>query len=1512
MKRLLVLFLFLASISTYSQKEANFWYFGNNAALDFNSGTPVPVNNSQLNTTEGCSSFSNSKGELLFYVGAPSPNARNLTIWNRDNVPMPFSDVTSGGQTLKGDSSSSQSALTVPAPKKDDIYYLFTVGATVSGGGERGFWYYTVDMTQDGSFGDITQGPIELHDPTLKGQWSEKVTAVRADACNTFWVISFAMNGTFFAYRVDENGVDTNNPVVSSINGLFTSDPRGYLKVSPDGTKLALANMSSGAFLFDFNDVTGRVSNYNNATTPQQINTNGENAYGVEFSTSSRRMYISTGEWGGDTENLFQYDVTQTTLADVNNSRYTVHSYFNTRGALQLGPDSKIYWTSDQSQNISVINNPEELGAACNYSHRSVSLGGAIASQGLPPFLSSLLLPIEITDNATGTILNNQTIQSCEGESLTVVPEAVTAQAGSTITYEWFLDNNTTPIATSINLNIPNLTTSNAGDYRLKVSLTDVCGNTTTLEGIFTLEVYKATNATPASNIFFCDVTNNGFNNFDLQADKTPEILGTNSAADFDVVYYLTQADADANNTANALPNPYTNPTAFSNQTIYARMHNKTAPNACYDTTSFTLAVTGSPVPQTPVSYEFCDDTSFGTDTDGIVANFLLNTKDAEVLGTLDPNIYTVSYHTSPNGAQTDNTTDVIDKNNPYTNINANTQPIYVRVENVNNAACNDTSVSFNLVVNPLPVINAVVELKQCDNDTDAFADFNLMEAAIDLSANNANETFIFYESLADAQNNNAPIPNPTVYRNKTVTTDVVWARIISDKNCYRIAEVNLTVSTTGIPATFQRSFDECDDFLDIDGNDNLNNNDTDGVSTFDFSSVDAEIRALFPAVGQQINVTYYRNEADAAAEINAIQDISNYRNIGYPNTQQIYVRVDSDLDNDCLGFGAHITLTVDPVPVANTVQPIELCDDFDSGAFNDGINFNINLRNQVSGILSTQNPADFTITFHNLPEDANTGNNPIINDTSYTNQTKDNETIYVRVVNNNTGCFNDHLTFDIIIHPLPTIPNTIDPIRVCDIATIADSDTRNRYAQGIKLSQRDDAILNGRDENTFIVSYHSSQANAMNGTGALPKENYSNQQASTVLPANLLSDDPGIEILHISILNTDTGCRFALGTLQLEIYPEPNIPTFISNYESCDNDLDGDDTNGINNNISLSTKTAEILDNYPDTDHGNFKVTYHEDLMDAQTGDSPINENQYENITRDRQEIFVRVVNEKTGCVNDNLSFEIVINPLPEFTVETPIIVCLGEQTRLEALTPAAEYDYEWYKDGVPNDILSTDTFHNVTEGGIYYVKATMRNTTRCERTLEIKVDESEKPTLNEDDIVIVDDTNNSGLNTYSIKIITENQNLGIGVYEYGITNDEDPNSIISYQDEPLFEVTEGGFYTVHVRDKDKYSADSCGTASLKISVIEYPKFFTPNGDSDNNAWKIKGANSSFYPASKITIVNRHGKIVAIVPIDGNGWDGTYNGKPLPSSDYWFKIQLIDRKGKIHQHQGHFALIRR
>jgi gliding motility-associated-like protein len=71
---------------------------------------------------------------------------------------------------------------------------------------------------------------------------------------------------------------------------------------------------------------------------------------------------------------------------------------------------------------------------------------------------------------------------------------------------------------------------------------------------------------------------------------------------------------------------------------------------------------------------------------------------------------------------------------------------------------------------------------------------------------------------------------------------------------------------------------------------------------------------------------------------------------------------------------------------------------------------------------------------------------------------------------------------------------------------------------------------------------------------------------------------------------------------------------------------------------------------------------------------------------------------------------------------------------------------------------------------------------------------------------------------------------------------------------------------------------------ATLQVSVLQFPKFFTPNGDGKNDTYRVKGANKTFYPNSSINIFNRYGKLVAQIPIDGPGWDGTYYGKKLSS----------------------------
>jgi gliding motility-associated-like protein len=88
---------------------------------------------------------------------------------------------------------------------------------------------------------------------------------------------------------------------------------------------------------------------------------------------------------------------------------------------------------------------------------------------------------------------------------------------------------------------------------------------------------------------------------------------------------------------------------------------------------------------------------------------------------------------------------------------------------------------------------------------------------------------------------------------------------------------------------------------------------------------------------------------------------------------------------------------------------------------------------------------------------------------------------------------------------------------------------------------------------------------------------------------------------------------------------------------------------------------------------------------------------------------------------------------------------------------------------------------------------------------------------------------------------------------------------------------------------------------------VLSIPKFFTPNADSYNDVWNLKGVTRVYNVNSKISIFDRYGKLIdQFVPVNG-GWDGTYNGRPLPSDDYWYLIQLEDGRTA----KGHFTLKR-
>ena len=420
----------------------------------------------------------------------------------------------------------------------------------------------------------------------------------------------------------------------------------------------------------------------------------------------------------------------------------------------------------------------------------------------------------------------------------------------------------------------------------------------------FTIQVFDNPIANTPTNIEICDADRDGFHAFDFDTDITPQVLGTQSDTEYEVRYFTSLADAQANVAGtNISSSSYTNTTAFTQETIYARIQNN-ANSACSDIVAFTINVNDVPSPNQPTIYRLCDDELSGSNSDLTTTSFLLNTKDNEILGLTNSNLdFSISYHTTSVGAQTSATTDVIDKTVPYTV--TDTQNVFVRIENRNNPDCfiaaddsmGSTFTSFEVKVDPLPTLTNPAEFIQCHNDLDLSTTVILTDAMSILSPNYiANgEVFEFYATEADANAGTSEITGADLQTYPVTGTGEAWVRVFSDQGCYRIGKINITINFSADLA-YDKTYTVCDDFLDMDGNDNANNDDTDGIATFDFSTATDEIKSFYPiATRPNLSVSYYESELDRASNANDINSqIANHRNNNDPsfaNNQTIYVK---------------------------------------------------------------------------------------------------------------------------------------------------------------------------------------------------------------------------------------------------------------------------------------------------------------------------------------------------------------------------------------------------------------------------------------------------------------------------------------------------------------------------------------------------------------------------------------------------------------------------------------------
>jgi gliding motility-associated-like protein len=337
--------------------------------------------------------------------------------------------------------------------------------------------------------------------------------------------------------------------------------------------------------------------------------------------------------------------------------------------------------------------------------------------------------------------------------------------------------------------------------------------------------------------------------------------------------------------------------------------------------------------------------------------------------------------------------------------------------------------------------------------------------------------------------------------------------------------------------------------------------------------------------------------------------------------------------------------------------------------------------------------------------------------------------------------------------------------------------------------------------------------------------------------------------------ININTSCTL---NGEIEIEYAPNLSIADSSFDVCDTNTDGLAS------FNLATIQSQIFNSLPT----NFTIG----LFDSTTSTTPL-PSSYTNTTPFQQIIFARITNIQ-NCYG-NIPITLNVNVFPETFNDENIGICNNTPTNISA--PSGFAGYSWNT----NPVQTSQTIM-ITNAGTYVV--TITNAIGCTKTKTFTVVNSEVATITNIDVT---DFNEELIATISV--------TGNGDYEYSLDGN-------TFQSSPVFNLLDSGEYTVYVNDKN-----NCGVVFETFYALNYPKFFTPNGDNYNDSWQIKNLDKKGLENSIIYIFDRFGKLVKQIKASGTGWNGTFNGNQLSSSDYWFVLELTNGKNV----KGHFSLKR-
>ena len=877
-----------------------------------------------------------------------------------------------------------------------------------------------------------------------------------------------------------------------------------------------------------------------------------------------------------------------------------------------------------------------------------------------------------------------------------------------------------------------------------------------------------------------------------------------------------------------------------------------------------TVVVNPLPVINPLSDLEFCDDAQDGDNTNGSIQGIDLQSQNAVALGSAQSAAdFSIQYYSTFADALNDNNEILglydFTPDGGFRPGNEAAGDIFIKMTNrVTGCFVVD---SFQILVHPLPSITDVINPNLCDDtqsgsDTDGIVatwDFSSLDAAVLGEQDPALFQVSYHLSQAGATDP-ADLGITFPFTNTQSFSQEIFIRVTNTATqCFR-ADSSFELIVNPLPELLNTSVihEQCDD-------DDVN----DGISLFNLHSWESSFSANFA----QETFEFYKDPDYSPGSL--ILNATNYYNSAFNET--IYVKISSEF-----GCSRYATLTLRVA--ASSIPPDFMleyltCDNSDPFNQNGTASFPASVMDDIRLQLVQTDPKfslqDVEIDFYFSQEEALTTTNAIPQGNPVQTVTPYAQEIWALITNKNVNtitCLGLKQVATLYVDPV-AIPYPVSIDRQCDGDSASDMDPDDGIFP-FDTSSVNNQILQGQTGVT--LSFYGQEGTFIGNT--FPDTFESGTQTITVY---LEKESEHPDLVR---LNPDCGTSTQF---TLTVDESPFLPLPIT-YQECDN--------GPSTTDGIATFDTAGLHEQLLSGQNNMEIQYLDENDEVLFTVFP------DSYTSDSKTIEVVLKNPANGNCTAITELHFEVSQLPVFEVESLSFLCtnLGVQNIGLLSDDGREYDYSWKfisSNGTVQPLPDSSPRLTVNEAGVYELTLTTKATTSCSLTKSIVVKPSNIASVQLSDLQIQDLQYGNG-NSLTIKTA----NLGIGDYEFIV----DGNGF--YQDEPFFTDLAPGVHTLFIRDKN-----GCGTTSIEFSIIGFYRFFTPNGDGYNEFWNVLGITANFQAKSEIYIFDRFGKLITQIDPLSAGWDGTLNGRPLPDTDYWFRIKLEDGRTA----KGHFSLIR-